>query len=367
MLSKNRSFAFSVAFFGVASFLGSPAGAQTEPAARPKIRLSSSDDAAAPAEAQPAEKQGPDGEAPAAKASVTAASGVKQAPAAEPGAEETAIPETPESAVGVQPTAGLGPAAPAVGSEGVEIETEEEPSAVSEPRIIDVSADKDAPPPVEDPETPGSELPFTYHMNHVDVSGGFRFAGTPNEGLEPFMVDPVFADVYIRGGMAFAIADRIAIAPHIELGGGSASANVRSLPSQLDKAHVSLGLEGRYHFIHRMFGYVRVAPGIEIVNATIDLEGIGTELTSENDWPGSVAFQLDAALGASIRLFGPNDGQRRVPRLWAFAEGGYRASGKHELTLSVAEGEGPPRSTSVDLAPLNLSGGFFSTGLMASF
>lgn len=240
----------------------------------------------------------------------------------------------------------------------------------SQPRIIDISADDDVAkedlPPTEEPKISGSQLPFTYHMNHVDVSGGFRVVGTGSEGLEPFLVDPVLADVYVRAGMAFAVADRIALAPHLELGGASTSATVRGMSSELDKTHLSLGLEGRYHFIHRMFGYVRVAPGLEFVTASIGDDGDSGVLVNDNKRPGSVAFQLDAAVGASIRLFGSDDGRKRNPRLWAFAEGGYRASTDHKLNM-VIDSDGPRRAVPIELSPLDFSGGFFSAGLMASF
>jgi hypothetical protein len=308
---------------------------------------------------------------------------------AAPGGEKV-LPETPESEVGTGPATGLGPASSA--SPGVEA-TEAEPQAdgppaaepseaegttagaqaagssddKSQPRVIDISgiAEEDLPPPAE-PKLRGSELPFTYHLNHVDVSGGFRIVGTGSDGLEPFLVDPVLGDVYVRGGLAFGVTDRIAVAPHLEIGTASTSASVRGLSTELDKVHLSLGLEGRYHFIHRMFGYVRVAPGFEFVEASIgDGEESGT-LVNDDKKLGSVAFQLDAALGASLRLFGSDDGRKRNPRLWAFTEGGYRASGDHQLSM-VMEGGGPRRAVPIDLPPLNFSGGFFSMGILATF
>jgi hypothetical protein len=266
------------------------------------------------------------------------------------------------------PAEGLGPVDPAADTapEDGDVKPAQD---MSQPRVIDISsgktAEEDLPPP-EEPKIRGSQLPFTYHMNHVDASGGFRVVGTSSDGLQPFLVDPVLTDVYVRAGMALSVTDRIAVAPHLELGAASTSADVRGMSTQLDKVHLSLGLEGRYHFIHRMFGYVRVAPGLEFVSASIgDGDESGT-LVNADQWPGSVAFQLDAALGASLRLFGSDDGRKRNPRLWVFAEGGYRASGDHKLSMVMDDG-GPRRAVPTELEPLDFSGGFFSTGLLATF
>lgn len=299
--------------------------------------------------------------APPASAGQAPAPGAETVPEAE--TQPTGVPADSSAPVdGPEQADTLGETGPGAGeSAGVEDE--------SQPRVIDVSAtevaEEDLPPP-EEAKVPGSQLPFTYHLNHIDVSAGFRVVGTPDDGLQPFLVDPVLADVFVRGGMAFAVTDRIAFAPHLELGAAGTSATVREMSSELDKVHLSLGLEGRYHFIHRMFGYARVAPGLEFVSARIGSATESGVLVNDDKWPGSVAFQLDAAVGASLRLFGPDDGRERNPRLWAFAEGGYRVSGAHTLSM-VIEGDGPRRAVPIELSPLDFSGGFFSTGLMASF
>lgn len=367
MRTMKTTIALSAALLSVSTLWASSTLAQSGAAEagedkRPRIRLA--EETAKPSTEAPSEAAtAPQGSSPPEAA----------ATAAPQPASETAVPGTPESEVGTEPSTGLGPAGgtaevEATGAPDAEGESEAAEDK-SQPRVIDISkreiAEEDLPPPAE-PKIRGSQLPFTYHLNHVDVSGGFRVVGTPSAGLEPFLVDPVLVDGYVRGGMAFAVTDRIAVAPHLELGGASTSATVRGMSSQLDKTHLSLGLEGRYHFIHRMFGYVRVAPGLEFVSASIGDDGDSGELVNDNKRPGSVAFGLDAALGASLRLFGSDDGRKRKPRLWVFAEGGYRVSGDHTLSM-VVDGGGPRRAVPIELAPLDFSGGFFSTGLMASF
>src|SRR5690606_1026221 len=93
--------------------------------------------------------------------------------------------------------------------------------------------------------------------------------GVHNDGLQPFLVDPVLVDTFIRAGGAFTIADRFAFALNGEIGSARSTATVRELDSQIEKLNVSVGVEGRYHFLHRMYAYARVAPGLEYVNASI--------------------------------------------------------------------------------------------------
>ncbi len=368
------SFSITLALFATSlssSALAQTAAPEETKAARPKIRLSG-EETTAPADKPSAPAPKPT--APAAKPTATVTTAAPEEAAAESGTEEA----TPSAQPGTGETSAESPAdadtteappeeAKAPGSE----EGAGDAKKLSEPRVIDISSDDEKPMdpadlPPEEPKIPASQLPFTYHVNHIDVHGGFRIVGTYDDELEPFLVDPVMADVFVRGGMAFGLTDRIAIAPSIELGAASGTATVREIDSQIDKVHATLGVEGRYHFIHRMFGYARLAPGLEFVDARLGIEDTSGELSS-GKFPGSVGFQFDAALGASLRLFGPSDGRKRDPRLWVFAEGGYRASTKHELSLSVDEDDGPRRAAPVDLAPLHFSGGFFSTGLMASF
>lgn len=246
----------------------------------------------------------------------------------------------------------------------------EDPDAASEDinlgerRIIDTSKTVDANPyaePEPEPEIDPNTLPFTYHMKHVDLALGLRFIGTPDEGLDPFLYEPNMADLYLRAGYALPLAERFALAALLEASTSGAEAHVRDRPTSLSLARFTLGLEGRYHFHHRLYAYGRVAPGVEIGYA---------EWGEHDDFYPSMrddnaTFVVDGSLGLAMRFAGAQDGRKKGVRFWGFAEGGYRYAGKHDFVLKTEDSVG--RIQPITLDPLTTRGGFFSTGLMLTF
>jgi hypothetical protein len=204
-------------------------------------------------------------------------------------------------------------------------------------------------------------------MRHIDLALGLRFVGTPDDGLEPFLVDPVMVDLYARAGMAFPIHDRIAIAGLVEGSVSGSEARARDTYTSLNIGRLALGVEGRYHFHHRLYAYGRVAPGSEFAGAEFGTqEGAGVNMVDGGSlFRQSTVFQIDGSLGLALRFAGSSDGTKKGVRFWGFAEGGYRHAGKHKFVLEAENG--PPRVQPIELEPLSTSGGFFSTGLLLTF
>lgn len=239
----------------------------------------------------------------------------------------------------------------------------EETRDLSVPRVIDISKEKgvEEPPPLE-PEIDPNTLPFTYHMRHVDMVVGFRVVGTPSDGLEPFLVDPVMVDAFTRIGAAFPLAERVSIAGSFEGSLSGADESARDIQTTLDIARITLGVEGRYHFHHRFYAYGRLAPGLELATVQLDVSsGDSVTLRDERD----IAFHADGSAGLAMRFAGASDGTRRGVRFWGFIEGGYRLATKHGMNLSAEDG--PARIRPPELASYSTSGGFVSSGLMLTF
>lgn len=208
-----------------------------------------------------------------------------------------------------------------------------------------------------DPNT----LPFTYHLEHFDLALGIRVASALDTELEPFLYDPVMVEPVLRLGTAFQLAERFAIAGQIEGSVFESEAGARSLDTSLSLKRVTLGIEGRYHFHHRVFAYARLAPGLEFGKAELSAD-LGSELGLMDN---STAFHLDASGGLALRLAGSNKGTVRSVRFWMFLEGGYRMATKHKFDLQNEDG--PSRSTGLELPGLHASGGFGTGGLMLTF
>lgn len=258
------------------------------------------------------------------------------------------------------------PKAPGAAEQGPEdVLEEKKPGAgedpLSQPRVVDISGQQTKPVPPPAPPPDPNTLPFTYHQKHVDLALGIRVASATHEGLEFFSESPVLPEFVARAGTALFAVDRFALAALLEVGVAGTGAPVREAESHLNLTRFSLGVEGRYHFHHRMYAYARVAPGFELAGASLTWD-----LTSEMR-DNSAAFQIDGALGAALRLAGSSDGRVRTPRLWFFLEGGFRYASAHKLVLAFPEGTGPSRAEPLTLSPLATTGGLGSAGLMVTF
>ncbi len=245
-----------------------------------------------------------------------------------------------------------------------EVVEEQKPGAgenpLAKPRVIALSPEEKTALPYEPPPDPNT-LPFTYHQKHIDLAAGFRLASATHKGLDLFSESNVLPEFVVRAGGAFLSVDRFSLAVLAEMGLSGTDASLRSSFTNLELTRFTLGIEGRYHMHHRLFGYARVAPGVELATAFLN-RGYESEMKDK-----SAAFQFDAALGMALRLAGNSDGSRRVPRFWAFVEGGFRVAGAHEMELEYPDGAGPARPVPLALSPFATTGGLGTAGLMVTF
>lgn len=219
-----------------------------------------------------------------------------------------------------------------------------------------------SPPPENTPEAAELDpatLPFTYHQLHFDLAIGAQIASAQNNGLEPFMSGEVLPEVFFRAGGVFYQSGPFALALNGELGLLTRHSTIRQEDTRLALTRLNLGAEGRYHFHHRLFASLRLAPGVE--HASIRAED--AEVSYEDD---SWKFAFDASAGLAFRFAGSSDGRQRSPRAWVFLEGGAHFAGEHSPVLD-ADGRAPQRPEAIVLDPFKTSGPFLSLGLMASY
>jgi hypothetical protein len=186
------------------------------------------------------------------------------------------------------------------------------------------------------------------HQSHFFLGIGPRVGFVSDEGLDPFSDTDVFSQVAIFGGSTLLTDGQLSLAVLAEWDYGERSATARGLPAELGVHRVSLGAEGRYHVLRRLYGYVRVAPGALYTWAR--LNQLETDV-----W----AFSADASLGAAFELFGAKSGETNKPRGWVSLNGGYGFATAADLTLSpTKDSNTPERTASVELDALSMSGPF---------
>jgi hypothetical protein len=186
------------------------------------------------------------------------------------------------------------------------------------------------------------------HQDHWFLALGMRVGFIGNEGLDPFSTTDALSQVAIHGGRTLFTEGDISLALLIEWNYGARSATARGLDADLEVHRVSLGAEGRYHLLRRLYGYARLAPGVLHQYAKVsDLDA------------SEVAFSADASVGAAVEVFGPKAGMTNRARCWLSLGGGYGFGSETDLTLSPSEGSNTPeRTAALSLEPLSLSGPF---------
>lgn len=195
------------------------------------------------------------------------------------------------------------------------------------------------------------------HQAHFFLGIGPRVGFIADEGLDPFSETDAFSQVAIFGGRTLLTDGDVSLAVLIEWDYGERSASARGLGAELGVHRVSLGAEGRYHLLRRLYGYVRLAPGALYTWARLN------ELETDV-W----AFSADASLGAAFELFGAKSGETNKPRGWVSLNGGYGFGTEADLTLSPAkDSNSPERTASVELDALSMSGPFVGGAVSLSY
>jgi len=190
-----------------------------------------------------------------------------------------------------------------------------------------------------------------------ELTAGVRTAFIKDPAFDPFSNNDAFAQFSLSGAGVIARVDRLAFVAGAILDVGSTNAVARSAPSQLSMTRLSALAEGRYQPWSRLYGFVRVAPGL--------LHG-SASLTDASSPSGSSlgtsfnAFSVDASAGAALRL--GSLGETKLSA-WMIGDGGYGWVQSERLLLAPSLGADQSKTGTLDLGSLAASGGFFRIAL----
>jgi hypothetical protein len=212
----------------------------------------------------------------------------------------------------------------------------------------ETASEADTVPPSRDEKPESDDGMLGTHQDHWFLALGARVGFIGNEGLDPFSTTDALSQVAIQGGRTLFTDGDVSLALLLEWNYGARTATARGLATDLEVHRISLGAEGRYHLLRRLYGYARLAPGVLHQYARV------AELDTAR-----VAFSADASAGAAVEVFGPKAGMTNRARCWLSLGGGYGFGSETELTLSPSDGSSTPeRTAALSLEPLSLSGPF---------
>lgn len=182
---------------------------------------------------------------------------------------------------------------------------------------------------------------------------GVRTVFIKGAAFDPFSSGDAFAQFSLSGARVVVRRGRLALVGGAILDLGTSDSTARGAPSELSLTRISALIEGRYRPWSRLYGFVRLAPGLLHGSASMTdaSSPAGDSLgTSFN------AFSVDGSAGAAFRI--GSIGSTGLGA-WLTGEGGYGWAPSERLLLTPSLGADQSKAGGLDLGSLTPGGGFF--------
>jgi hypothetical protein len=210
-------------------------------------------------------------------------------------------------------------------------------------RVVEVRAQLERPPKV------GPRL--------WEVTVGVRTVFIKDPQFDPFSNKDDLEQFSLSAARVLMRDDQMALVAGLILDVGATDASARGEPSELSLTRLSASFEGRYQPWSRLFGFLRIAPGVLHGSASLTdaSSPTGSSLNMTFD-----AFSLDASAGAAFRFGAIGDSKISA---WLIGDGGYGWVESERLLLAPSLGADQSKAGTVDLGTLSAGGGFFRIAL----
>jgi hypothetical protein len=139
-------------------------------------------------------------------------------------------------------------------------------------------------------------------------------------------------------------------------------ARARGAETGLSVHRITLGAEGRYHVLRRLYAFGRVAPGA-LNTATTFHDRVVGEDRELSSW----GVAADFSGGAAFEFAGDARGKSQRPRGWIMADGGYGWAQSTKLDYEPNDIASPVRLQPLSLGELSVRGGFFRVSLAITY
>jgi hypothetical protein len=212
----------------------------------------------------------------------------------------------------------------------------------------------------QEPEPQAVPAPKAFFQVQTSLRGNYVTDGT----FGIFSDDKWFAQGGLAVSRTVVAAGGVSFAPGLvwETGGIDSDVAVRGQKTRLWTHRLSLRLEGRWHALPWMYGFVRVAPGALQRSLEVDESSAPAPLT-QSTWTPSA----DLGAGAAF-LIGPHAASENHVRFWGEIDGGYGWSGRKAIVLSPDLGADDVRRTgALELGELSLRGPFVRLAVTLTF
>ena len=201
------------------------------------------------------------------------------------------------------------------------------------------------------------------HQQHFLVSIGWRQAWVANSGLDPFSENNAVPQFSLSAGRTLLADGNLSLVALVLWDIGVLESTARGAKTELAVNRLTLGAEGRYHFLRRLYAFGRVAPGALNWSASVE-DGLSGLNQTDSAW----TFAGDLSAGAMFEFAGDNRGASTRPRAWLGFDGGYGWAGSSKVNLKPEdEAQAPVRSEPLALGDLAIRGPFLRFSVSGTY
>jgi len=201
------------------------------------------------------------------------------------------------------------------------------------------------------------------HQTHWLVSIGWRQGFVSNSGLDPFSENNAVPQFSLGAGRTLLADGNLSLVGMAIWDVGMLESSARGAKTTLAVNRLTLGAEGRYHFVRRLYAFGRLAPGALNWSASLE-DGVAGLTQTDSAW----SFAGDLSAGAAFEFAGAERGASKRPRAWIAFDGGYGWAGSSKLDLKPEnEAEAPVRAQPLALGELAVRGPFLRFSVSGTY
>lgn len=201
------------------------------------------------------------------------------------------------------------------------------------------------------------------HQTHWIVSIGWRQGFVGNSGLDPFSENNAVPQLSLSAGRTLLADGNLSLVGLVLWDWGMLESSARGAKTTLAVNRLTLGAEGRYHFVRRLYAFGRLAPGALNWSASLE-DGVAGLNQTDSAW----SFAGDLSAGAAFEFGGSDRGASTRPRAWIAFDGGYGWAGSSKVELKPEnEGEAPVRAQPLALGELAVRGPFLRFSVTGTY
>jgi hypothetical protein len=200
------------------------------------------------------------------------------------------------------------------------------------------------------------------HQTHWLLGLGLRQSFIASEGFDLFSENNALPQLSLHAGRVLYANGPLSFAALVDWDFGMVEADARGADTELVIHRLTVGGEGRFHVLRRLYAFGRIAPGA--LNAATKFSDRIAGVDRESSKWGLAA---DFSLGAAVEFAGDARGASSRPRGFFSAEGGYGWAQSTDLTYEPEGDTTPVRLQPLSLGELAVRGAFLRVSALITY